>query len=235
MSYFFIPPVITTLLLHVSISLTLLPWLGASAFCSAPMSLPEGGTSRAISVSAQDWHPQCNRDKERGQRWGAHWYSCFKSLMSVHQGDVPVLFDTKQNWSRWTRWKGWVLTGSLLNRSPFPPPSAQHQTHFFLLDFSERLVSDLVSPLSDLSERSALCGLSPRSDFSPRSDLLSALLPSRRVPSSVDEVVGWGWPHLAISSCSAMLLLMLVVQAFRSSCDSEREREMRESMGQDEW
>lgn len=105
--------------------------------------------------------------------------------------------------------------------------------HFFLLDFSERFASDF-PPRSDFSDRSPLSLSfsfsfsarsirSTRSDRSPpRSDLLSALLPSLRVPSSVDEVVGWGWPHLAISSCSEILAVMLFTQAFRSSCDRWR-------------
>lgn len=106
----------------------------------------------------------------------------------------------------------------------------RHLVHFFLPDFSERFASDF-PPRSDLSDRSPLSlsfsfslsfslSLSARSIRSepPRSDRLSALLPSRRVPSSVDEVVGWGWPHLAISSCSVILAVMLFTHALRSSC-----------------
>lgn len=71
---------------------------------------------------------------------------------------------------------------------------------FFPLFFS------IFSPLSERSDpRSAL------SDFSAR-------LPSLRVPSSVDEVVGWDCPHLAISSCSLILAEMLEIQPFISSC-----------------
>lgn len=102
--------------------------------------------------------------------------------------------------SSWPRLPSGVHT--LLKRRPVGA-----QTHFFLLDFSERLpprsdLSDL-SPLSfsfssffsfsfsfSFSARSMRSARSERSP--PRSDLLSALLPSRRVPSSVDEVVGWG-------------------------------------------
>lgn len=73
--------------------------------------------------------------------------------------------------------------------------------HFFL-----PLFFSIFSPLSERSEPR-----SPLSDF-------SALLPSLRVPSSVDEVVGWDWPHLPISSCSPILVVMLEIQAFRSSC-----------------
>ena len=103
-----------------------------------------------------------------------------------------------------------------------------HLAHFFLPDFSERF-----PPRSDFSDRSpfslsfsisfslSLSALSMRSALSerspPLSDLLSALLPSRRVPSSVEEVVGWGWPRLAISSCSEILVLMLFTHVFRSS------------------
>lgn len=103
-----------------------------------------------------------------------------------------------------------------------------HLGHFFLPDFSERF-----PPRSDFSDRSpfslsfsisfslSLSALSMRSARSersaPLSDLLSALLPSRRVPSSVEEVVGWGWPRLAISSCSEILVVMLFTHAFRSS------------------
>lgn len=71
---------------------------------------------------------------------------------------------------------------------------------FFALFFS------IFSPLSERSEPR-----SPLSDF-------SALLPSLRVPSSVDEVVGCDCPHLAISSCSLILVVILEIQAFRSSC-----------------
>lgn len=103
-----------------------------------------------------------------------------------------------------------------------------HCGHFFLPDFSERF-----PPRSDFSDRSpfsrsfsisfsfSLSALSMRSARSERSppfsDLLSNLLPSRRVPSSVEEVVGWGWPRLAISSCSEILVVMLFTHAFRSS------------------
>lgn len=118
----------------------------------------------------------------------------------------------------------------------FNPDQSVIQVHFFLPDFSERFPSDF-PPRSDLSDLSPLslsfsfsrsfsfslsaCSIfSARSERSPpRSDLLSALLPSRRVPSSVDEVVGWGWPHLAISSCSVILAVILVTHVLRSSCD----------------
>lgn len=85
----------------------------------------------------------------------------------------------------------------------FDPDRFRHPAHFLLPDFSERFDSDF-PPRSDLSERSPLSFSfsisksagsirSPQSERSPpRSDRLSPLLPSSRVTSSVDEVVGWG-------------------------------------------
>lgn len=85
-------------------------------------------------------------------------------------------------------------------------PHCCRVAHFFLAVF--------FSGFSPLSERTD--PPSARSDFSPLSEP-PALLPSLRVPSSVDEVVGWVCPNLASSSCSLILAVMLVIQLFRSS------------------
>lgn len=83
--------------------------------------------------------------------------------------------------------------------------------HFFLPVFFSGF-----SPLSERTDPpSALSDLSPLSDP-------PALLPSLRVPSSVDEVVGCVCPCLANSSCSLILADILVTQLFKSSCGPER-------------
>ena len=107
-------------------------------------------------------------------------------------GDVGEHRGTLQSVTLFTSVPNPSLPSCPLQRTP-KTQQKRSNSHFFLLDFSDRLFSDF-SPLSDLSERSgfsAFSARSPRSERSPpRSDLLSALLPSRRVPSSVDEVVG---------------------------------------------
>lgn len=140
--------------------------------------------------------------------------------MSLGQSFCPVChFPSKHN--RFVdSVGGGEKEGGVHYQSMAPPPTRssyasmrpiRHPGHFFLPDFSERFASDF-PPRSDLSDRSplslsfsfslslsfsfSLSALSIRSARSerspPRSDLLSPLLPSRRVPSSVDEVVGWG-------------------------------------------
>lgn len=78
--------------------------------------------------------------------------------------------------------------------SAFSEPSA----------FSDLSFSDLSSSSTPSSDLSDLASASP-SDFSFLSDR----------SGSVDEVVGFS--HLAISSCSLILVVMLFIHVFRSS------------------
>lgn len=130
-----------------------------------------------------------------------------------------MLLDSILNWT--ARHKGssqWRLCFLILSEH-FPgfPKSCllshyYRVPHFFLPVF--------FSGFSPLSERTD--PPSARSDFSPLSEP-PALLPSLRVPSSVDEVVGLVCPPLVISSCSLILEFILVIQLFRSSCRPKRD------------
>lgn len=191
-----------------------------------------------------------HRDTEERQKEREKDVSCSKSVLpvlwvSLHQSFCPVCHFLSKHILFVDSVGGGETEGGVHYQSEAPPPIQSsyasiptdpicHLAHFFLPDFSERFASVFpprsdrsdLSPLSlsfsfsfSFSARSSLSARSVRSP--PRSNLLSTLLPSRRVPSSVDEVVGWGWPHLAISSCSEILVVMLVTHALRSSCEEE--------------
>ncbi len=139
---------------------------------------------------------------------GAHGHM---SSVLLHVAWFHIQLDSKTYSKGSSQWRLRFLILSEHHRFPKLLSHCYRVSHFFLPVF--------FSGFSPLSERTD--APSARSDFSPLSEP-PALLPSLRVPSSVDEVVGLVCPRLAISSCSLKQAFILVIQLFRSSCRSKR-------------